>query len=367
MKKLNIGGLVAGVPVVQGGMGVGVSLSGLASAVARAGAIGVIAAAGIGVLRSDAIRSAAGGDVRGLRTEIRKARSATDGIIGVNVMVVLSEYSALAAAAVAEGADIIFSGAGLPLDLPSYLRPGCRTRLVPIVSSARAFRIIATRWLTRFQYAPDAVVVEGPRAGGHLGFKREQIDDPDYALEKLLPPVVEEARRIGLECGKTIPVVAAGGVYTGGDIHRFMRMGAAGVQMATRFVGTHECDAAPGFKQAYIDAREDDVVIIQSPVGMPGRAIRNQYIDDVSDGMKKPFDCPCHCIISCDVANSPYCIARALINAQKGNMEQGFAFAGANAYRVNEIVSVKELIAELEAEYDCAEASDRRAESRVAV
>jgi nitronate monooxygenase len=346
VRKLKIGNLVADLPIVQGGMGVGISLSGLASAVAKCGAIGVIAAAGIGALRGTTkVQST------GLRTEIRQAKAATDGIIGVNIMGALSDYGELADAAVREGADVIFSGAGLPLDLPRHLGPDSRTRLVPIVSSARAFRLIANRWLERYQYAPDAVVVEGPMAGGHLGFKPEQISDPGYSLEKLVPAVIAEAGRIELQCGKPVPVIAAGGIYTGRDIDRFLKLGASGVQMATRFVATHECDASPAFKQAYVDSRKDDIVIIKSPVGMPGRAIRNRFIDQVSGGERKPFACPHHCIVTCDVQNSPYCIALALTNAQRGNMSNGFAFAGANAYRVNEIVSVKELLTELETEY----------------
>jgi nitronate monooxygenase len=352
MKELKIGHVVANPPIVQGGMGVGISLSRLAAAVARCGAIGVIAAAGIGVLRG-----LPGTQAKGLCAEIRQAKAMTDGIIGVNILVALSDYADLADAAVAEGADIIFSGAGLPLDLPRCLKPGSRTRLVPIVSSARALRVITDRWVRRYQYSPDAVVVEGPMAGGHLGFKPEQIADPAYALEQLVPAVVAEARRIGVESGKPVPVIAAGGIYTGRDIDRFLRLGADGVQMATRFVATHECDAAPEFKQAYIDAREDDIVIIQSPVGMPGRAIRNRFIDEVSSGERKPFSCPHHCIVTCDVERSPYCIALALSNAQRGRLAGGFAFAGANAWRVRELVSVRELITELEREYDAASRS----------
>jgi nitronate monooxygenase len=309
------------------------------------GAIGVIAAVGIGVMRGVTA-------IEGLRSEIQQAKSNTSGIVGVNIMVALSDYSALADVAIAEGADIIFSGAGLPFDLPSHLKAGSRTKLVPIVSSARAFKLIASRWLQRYGYAPDAVVVEGPMAGGHLGFKPEQIADPDYTLEKLVPAVVAEAERIGLECGKQIPVIAAGGIYTGRDIDRFLKLGASGVQMATRFVATHECDASPEFKQSFIDSRKEDVVIIQSPVGMPGRAIRNRFIDEVSGGERKPFSCPHHCIVTCDVKNSPYCIALALINAQRGKMSNGFAFAGANVWRVKKMMAVRELLAELKAEYD---------------
>ncbi len=367
MKKLNIGGLTARVPIIQGGMGVGISLSGLAAAVARTGAIGVIAAAGIGVLRADALRDLPGANLAALRGEIRHARTMTDGIIGVNVMVALSDFSALATAAMQEGADIIFAGAGLPLDLPGLRPEGSRTRLVPIVSSARALRIIARRWLERYHYPPDAVVVEGPLAGGHLGFRPEQIGDQRHALERLVPEVAEEARRLERISGRPIPVIAAGGIYTGQDIYRFMSNGADGVQMATRFVGTTECDAAPGFKQAYIDARQDDIVIIQSPVGMPGRAIRNRFTDNAAAGDRRPFHCPYHCIATCDVASSPYCIAIALKNAREGNFDEGFAFAGANAYRVTRIIPVSELVAELEAEYGRAEAGADRTAARAAV
>jgi nitronate monooxygenase len=225
------------------------------------------------------------------------------------------------------------------------------TKLVPIVSSGRAARIIAKRWTEKYNYVPDAFVLEGPLAGGHLGFKLEQIDDPEYGLEKLLPEVLIEARRLEDHYGKPVPVIAAGGIYTGADIYRFLQMGASGVQMATRFVTTHECDAAIEFKQAYLAARPEDIVIIKSPVGLPGRAVRNAFIDDVNAGNRKPFKCPYHCIITCDVAKSPYCIALALVNAQRGRLDNGFAFCGSNAHRATEIVSVKELVSALRAEY----------------
>ena len=351
MKPLKIGNLTAQVPIVQGGMGVAVSLSRLASAVARCGAIGVIASAGIGVLRADALRDLPGANLKSLRSEILKARAETDGIIGVNIMVALTDYADLATAAMKAGADIIFSGAGLPLDLPSYRQPDNHTRLVPIVSSARAFRIIAERWFSRYGYTPDAVVVEGPLAGGHLGFKPEQIEDPNFALEKLIPAVVAEARRFEEQCGRPIPVIAAGGIYTGADIYKFISLGAAGVQMATRFVATHECDASDAFKQAYLDARPEDITIIKSPVGMPGRAIRSSFTTAGESGQRKPFRCPYHCIVPCGAETSPYCIALALKNARDGKFDNGFAFAGANAHRVDKIVSVAELVDELKAEY----------------
>ena len=333
-------------------MGVGISLSRLASAVANEGGIGVIAAAGIGTREKDMFSNFLKANDRALRREIRKARTLTAGILGLNIMVAFTNYGDLVKAAVEEEIDIIFSGAGLPLTLPQYINGNSKTKLVPIVSSGRAAGIICKRWLSKYDYLPDAIVVEGPRAGGHLGFSIEQISDPAYALEKLIPAVIEEVGHFSVRYGKPIPVIAAGGIYTGGDIKSFIGMGAGGVQMGTRFVATHECDADIAFKEMYVKAQAEDIIIIKSPVGMPGRAIRNKYTDDVASGIKKPFKCPYHCIITCDYKNSPYCIAHALMNAQRGHFEGGFAFAGANAFRVHEIISVRELVMTLVSEYE---------------
>jgi len=348
---LRIGDLTAPLPIIQGGMGVGVSLSGLAAAVANEGGIGVIACAGIGLVGSGLVEDFAAANLRALRKEIRRARTLSTGILGVNIMVALSNFGEFVKTALDEGIDIIFSGAGLPLDLPHYRRGGDHTKLVPIVSSGRAARILAKRWVERYDYPPDAVVVEGPRAGGHLGFKPEQLGEPAYALEVLLAEVLSAIKPFEVKAQRSIPVIAGGGIYTGADIYTFLQLGAAGVQMATRFVTTHECDASASFKEAYIRATPEDLVIIKSPVGMPGRAIRNQFLTDVEAGTRMPFTCPYHCIVTCDYLTSPYCIALALINAQRGRMGHGFAFAGANAHRATEIVSVKALVATLLAEY----------------
>jgi len=350
--KLRIADLVARVPIIQGGMGIGVSLSGLASAVANQGGVGVIATAGIGVLSLDRETGYVEASIKVLREEIRKAKDATKGILGVNIMVALTNFADMVETSVAEGVDLILSGAGLPLDLPKYLREGVKTKLVPIVSSAKAARIICKRWLSRFNRLPDAFVVEGPMAGGHLGFSSEQLDDPGYALEKIIPEVVEAVSIFERENGVQIPVIAAGGIYTGADILEFIKLGAAGVQMGTRFVATHECDADIEFKKAYIEAKKEDMIIIESPVGLPGRAIRNNFINSIQRGHKKPFKCPYHCITSCNCTDSPYCIAMALANARKGKLKYGFAFAGQNAFRVNQILSVRELIESLGKEYD---------------
>jgi nitronate monooxygenase len=350
LKSLKIGNLVARIPIVQGGMGVGISLSGLAAATANAGGVGVIAAAGIGLLEIDGLKDFLGASLRGLRKEIRRARELTRGILGVNIMVALSNFSDLVKAAVEEGIDIIFSGAGLPVNLPEYVK-GSSTMIAPIVSSGRAALLVLKRWKSKYSYTADAVVVEGPRAGGHLGFKSDQLTDGNFALEKILVDVVDAVKPFAEEAGREIPVIAGGGVYTGADIRRILDLGAAGVQMATRFVATEECDASLAFKNSYIEAREEDLEIIASPVGMPGRAIRNEFLDDVASGLRKPFACPFKCIVTCDYEKAPYCISLALLNAQKGRLDKGFAFAGANAYRVDRIVKVCELMDSLVAEY----------------
>jgi NAD(P)H-dependent flavin oxidoreductase YrpB (nitropropane dioxygenase family) len=351
LKGLRIGNLIAKIPIVQGGMGVGISLSGLAAATANAGGVGVIAAAGIGLLEVDGLKDFLGASLRGLRKEIRRARELTRGILGVNIMVALSNFTDLVKAAVEEGIDIIFAGAGLPVNLPEFVR-GSATKIAPIVSSGRAATLILKRWRDKYSYVADAVVVEGPKAGGHLGFKGEQLADGDYALEKILVDVIGAVRPFGEEAGREIPVIAGGGVYTGADIRRILELGASGVQMATRFVATEECDASQAFKESYVDAREEDLEIIESPVGMPGRAIRNDFLDKVSSGLRRPFACPFKCIVTCDYEKAPYCISLALLNAQKGRLDKGFAFAGANAYRVKKIVKVGELVDSLVAEYE---------------
>ena len=324
MKKLNIGNLSISVPIVQGGMGVGISLSGLASAVANEGGVGVISSAGLGLLYRNLSKDYIQASIMGLKEELRKAREKTKGVIGVNVMVAMSNFTDMVKTAIAEKADIIFSGAGLPLNLPSFLQKDSVTKLVPIVSSARAARVIAEKWHSLYNYLPDAFVVEGPKAGGHLGFKDEQINDEHFSLEHILPEVIDEVQDMGARYGKEIPVIVAGGIYTGEDIKRFMDMGASGVQMGTRFVTTEECDASDVFKQTYIEAKQEDIQIIKSPVGMPGRAIFSKFIQKVKEGQKQPKTCICKCIKTCDISKSPYCIIAALYNAFKGNMDNGF-------------------------------------------
>jgi len=351
MKALKIGDLTLAVPVIQGGMGVGISLSRLAAAVANEGGVGVISSAGLGLLYRYFSADYLEASIYGLKEEIRKAREKTLGIIGVNVMVAMTNFVDMIKTSIAEKVDIIIAGAGLPLDLPSFLKKDSITKLVPIVSSARATRIICEKWKTNYDYLPDAVIVEGPKAGGHLGFKKEQINDNNYTLEKLVPEIVHEVKIFEEKHNKIIPVIAAGGIYSGEDIRNIMKLGASGVQMGTRFVTTYECDASEGFKQAYIRAEEKDIEIINSPVGMPGRAIFSNFIRKVRDRKKQPIKCPFKCIKTCDISKSPYCIITALANALKGNFENGFAFAGSNAFRATKISSVKEVFQSLLREY----------------
>lgn len=346
-EPLRLRGLTVPTPVVQGGMGIGVSLAGLASAVADEGGIGVISAAVAGGVGTGARVD----NVEALRREIRAARSRTKGVLGVNIMVALTDFAELAKAAAQEGIDVIFAGAGLPLNLPALVDPDGPTRLVPIVSSARAAKTIAKWWMEKYRAVPDGFVVEGPLAGGHLGFRREQIDDPAYRLENLIPQVAAAVRPLEETAGREIPVIAAGGIYTGEDILRFFRLGASGVQMATRFVATDECDASPAFKQAYVNCGKEDIGIIESPVGLPGRAIVNDFLRAAERGERHPAVCPFHCITPCRQKESPYCISGALISACRGNLNSGFVFIGANGWRVDKIVPVKTLFETLAEEY----------------
>ncbi len=341
--SLRIGDLEVNPPIIQGGMGVRVSRANLAVAVADEGCIGVISAIGLGEFKKYPVSEFTRVNETALRQEIRKAKSLTDGIIGVNVMWALSDYENLSRAAVDEGVDVIFCGAGLPFDLPGIL-DGNSTKLVPIVSSARAFNLICRKWRARYGKVPDGVVVEGPKAGGHLGFEYGQLlsgDSPQ--LEGILADVIEIANL----ADPPIPVIAAGGIFDGSDIAHALRLGASGVQMGTRFVCTYECDVHEDFKLAYINARKEDITIIKSPVDMPGRVIKNRFVERVQRGERVPFKCTYKCLKNCDPRTSPYCIADVMMRAADGNFENAFAFCGANAYRCDEIVSVSELVERL--------------------
>ncbi|ERP31569.1 NAD(P)H-dependent flavin oxidoreductase [Chitinivibrio alkaliphilus] len=347
MKAMHIGDLTVPVPIVQGGMGVGISLSGLAAAVANNGGVGVISSAGLGLIYKDASKNFLQASIDGLRAELRKARKHTKGAIGVNIMVALSNFDDMVRTSIEEKADVIFSGAGLPLDLPKFLTSDSVTKLVPIVSSAKGLRVICRKWKSKFNYLPDAVVVEGPNAGGHLGFKPEQLDDANYSLEELVEAVVRERDLCTEKYGVRFPVIAGGGLFTREDVRDILSHGADGVQIGSRFVTTTECDAHEDFKQQYIQAEEKDVMVIQSPVGMPGRALKNRFVEEVEAGARKPTGCPVKCIKTCDISNTPYCIISALYNAYRGKLDRGYAFCGSKAYMADRISSVAEVMDDL--------------------
>jgi NAD(P)H-dependent flavin oxidoreductase YrpB (nitropropane dioxygenase family) len=348
LPALYIGDLKVDPPVIQGGMGVRVSRSGLAAAVANEGCVGVIAGVGLGKFENRPGSEFESLNNDALRAEIRKARSMSDGIIGVNLMVVLSNYEPLVKTAVDEGIDLIISGAGLPLELPKYVG-NKDIKLVPIVSSARALKIICSKWKRNFNRLPDAVIVEGSRAGGHIGYDYQEIvDGKAPSLDDQVKMIVELANTYEPK----IPVIAAGGIFDGKDIAHYLELGASGVQMGTRFVCTDECDVHENFKQAYLKATKEDLVIIKSPVGLPGRVLKNKFVEDIMKGDTTPTSCNFCCLKTCSPKTAPYCIAKALANAAEGNLDKGFVFAGANAYRCTEIVPVKKLIATLVEEYE---------------
>lgn len=351
--KLQIGNLVAEVPIVQGGMGVRVSLASLASAVAEEGGIGTISSIGLGDFQA-ATQEYERISREALQEEIRKARSMTKGVLAVNFMGVLSNVEDLLRTAVREGVQMIVFGAGLPMRLPKIVEDPA-VNLVPIISSARGAELILRGWEKRFQRTAGAIILEGPLAGGHLGFTPEQLEHlDDYSHDRLVPELVETLKPFEDRFGHAIPVIAAGGIFDGKDIAHMLSLGAAGVQMATRFVCTQECDAAQAFKQTYLDASVEDIVIVKSPVGLPGRAIRNKFLKDLETLGKLNINCLYHCLTVCKVAEAKFCIAQALLNAYQGDIDHGLVFCGQNAHRINRIATVKELMAELVSELQSA-------------
>ncbi len=326
-------------------MGVRVSTAPLAIAVANCGCGGTIASVGLGSKAGEAEENYIRSSREGLEREIREARSRTNGVIGINILAVLTNFEDLARTGVRENVDYIISGAGLPLRLPEFAE-GSSVKLIPVVSSSRVARIIIKSWEKRYNRIPDAIIVEGPLAGGHLGFSLDEVmekrkDSLEYIVSDVLEVVHEcEGRR-----KVAIPVIAAGGIFDGSDIARFLKLGVQGVQIGTRFVATDECAVPPSFKQKYIDARDEDLVLIQSPVGLPGRAIHTRFIDKLMQGKSEEIACNYQCLKTCDVKTAPYCIAKALLNAVDENLiEDSVIFAGRNVSRIKEIVSVKELI-----------------------
>ena len=346
LKELRIGELVARIPVIQGGMGVGVSLHRLAGAVAAEGGIGIISTAQIGFRKPGFEKDPIGTNLATIKEEIAKAREiAKGGIIGVNIMVATQKYEEYVKAAVEAGVDLIISGAGLPVSLPEIVG-AAKTKLAPIVSSLKSAQVICKYWKKKYNREPDMVVIEGPEAGGHLGFSMEQLtgeDKLDFDAE--IRSITEYVHDLGTQAGKEIPVVVAGGIYTREDAEKAVSLGADGVQMATRFVTTYECDAPDSYKQAYIQAKKEDIVLVKSPVGMPGRAIRNGFVEKAKEGRIPHGACKL-CVSTCKPTETPYCITEALVNAVSDRTEDALLFCGSNAYRAEKLESVHDIMQE---------------------
>lgn len=347
LKGIKIGDKISKYPIIQGGMGVGISLHNLAGNVAKVGGIGIISTADIGYQDEEFSKNPLKANLKAIGDEIAKARKiAPNGILGVNIMVAMNNYAETVKECVKKGIDLIVSGAGLPKELPKFVE-GTKTKIAPIISSLRACRLITKHWIEKYNYVPDMIVIEGPEAGGHLGFKQTELDKENRPkLEDITKEVLKYISQVEKENNKEIPVVVAGGIFDGKDIAKYLKLGASGVQIATRFVATDECDANIEFKNAYVNAKKEDIKIIKSPVGMPGRALNNAFIKKVENEREKITKCY-RCIRTCDAVNTPYCITKALINAVKGNINDALVFCGSNVYRINKIVPVRDLIQEL--------------------
>lgn len=347
-QELIIGNKTARIPIIQGGMGVGVSRSKLAGAVAAAGGVGIISSAQVGFDESDFLSNHQEANLRSLTKHIRLAKEqAVGGLVGVNVMVALKDYEAHVRASVEAGADVVICGAGLPANLPELVA-GSDTKFAPIVSSRKAALVLLKRWDKKYQTTADFIVIEGPKAGGHLGFSREDLRrDQENTLdyEKEILNIIETVKEYAVKYQKQIPVILAGGIFDAKDIRHAMKLGANGVQIASRFVATEECDASDAYKQAYLNATADDIRIIQSPVGMPGRAIHNAFLERSEIQIPRCLGC----LAKCDPSHIPYCITDALIRAVTGDIENGLLFCGENVSRIQEITTVPTLMAELQA------------------
>lgn len=353
MEGLLIKKKLMSIPIIQGGMGIGVSMGGLAGAVASYGGMGVISTADAGYQERDFYTDPDAANTRGLIKAIDKARKIISdkknscGLLAINAMVATRNYERMVRQAVQNGIDAVISGAGLPLELPEYVK-GSDTAIAPVVSSGRAIKTICKLWDRRYSVSPDFVVIEGSRAGGHLGFSREELDKGTAkTLKDILPDVLSELRPYEEKYAKKIPVFVAGGIYDRFDIEEVMALGASGVQMATRFIVTEECDASVKYKEQYLKCDEQDIVLVNSPVGMPGRALRTPLVEKLGGGFKIPPKHCTACLVPCRPADTTYCITQALIEAVNGNVENGLFFCGSNAYRLDRIMPVKELLEEL--------------------
>lgn len=356
LPSLRIGKHVAPYPIIQGGMGVRISGANLAGAVANAGGIGIVSAVALGFNSPYFDRDRKKGRLKlfeanrlALIDELEKARAISpQGVIGINSMVAARDYEMQVRTAAERGIDLVVSGAGLPLNLPEYTADYPDIALVPIISSLRAAQIICQKWERKYGRLPDAFVVENPNtAGGHLGAKERELGDPAFNADRVIPALVSYLQsQFAIE----IPVIAAGGIWNRDDIDRALALGAKGVQMGTRFITTHECDADLRYKEFHLHAHPEDVVIVPSPVGMPGRALKNAFAAKAvanSPDLEKRCIASCLQVCKCRDRQETYCIIQALDRAARGDVENGLIFAGSNAGRAEKMMSVAQLIEEL--------------------
>ena len=347
MKSLRIGDITLEKPIIQGGMGVGVSRGRLAGAVSACGGLGVISSAQIGYDEPEFATDQVLANEKAIRKHIALAKKISgDKPVGINIMVALKHYEDHVRTAVDAGVDVIISGAGLPMRLPEYVGDsGCK--IAPIVSSVKAAQIILRQWKKKYRRTADFIVIEGPKAGGHLGFKKEDIATiTAEQYEQEIKNIIQVVREYEQEFACKIPVIVAGGIFDHKDIEHALEIGADGVQIASRFVATEECDASDAYKQAYINAKAEDITIVMSPVGMPGRALNNVFVQRVSRQREEIKKCY-NCLAKRNPVEVPYCITKALISAVQGDLNHGLIFVGANVDRIDRMTSVQELMAEL--------------------
>ncbi|MFD1902131.1 NAD(P)H-dependent flavin oxidoreductase [Enterococcus termitis] len=348
LKPLVIDNLVAKVPIIQGGMGIGISLANLAGAVSREGGIGILSTAQIGYQEELFEKSPLRANMLAIEKQFKKAKEiANNGLIGFNIMAATFHYDRYVKRCVEVGADVIISGAGLPITLPELVE-GSQTKIAPIVSSSKGAKVLLNTWKKRYNKTADFVVIEGPEAGGHLGFKAETLSKNIEQMDDEIVKIVETIRSFEEDFGKDIPIIFAGGVFDRSDIDHYLALGCSGVQITTRFVVTEECDAPEAFKTAYINAEQEDITIIKSPVGMPGRAIKNRFSERIKHEQVPIEKCrSCLSYKHCDRETIPYCITETLLNAVTKDPNDALIFAGSNAYRIKEKTTVKAIFAEL--------------------
>ena len=357
LSKLKIGKYTIDIPIIQGGMGVGISWDKLAGAVSKAGGLGTISAIGTGYYNnSQFVKKEIEGrpyetenfySKDALKEIFKNARKVCgDAPLACNILYAISDYEKTIVDACEAGANILVTGAGLPTNMPEFTKDYPDIALVPIVSSAKALKIICKRWTKRYNKLPDAVIVEGPLSGGHQGFTYEQCFQEEYKLENLIAPIKEEIKKWG-----DFPLIVAGGIWDKDDIDKFIELGADGVQMGTRFIGTYECDAHDNFKNILIDAKEDDIVLLKSPVGYPARGVKTELLKHIENKTAPKIKCISNCVSPCkrgiEAKEVGYCIADRLSDAYKGYKDIGLFFSGSNGYKIDKLLSVEELINKL--------------------